>query len=102
MEDNEEVYEPDPDEAYDRMRDDFLMCNTDEEAIELYKRYGWTLCNKYLANWYEQAVWKYRIKELDDKINSLTEWNGYAERLQADYDKLIIAYNDKFPVEPTK
>jgi len=33
--------------------------------------------------------WKEKLTRLDNYINSLTTWNGYAERCQRDYDNLL-------------
>ena len=36
---------------------------------------------------YEQ--WAKNLKELDDKINSISPWNDYAEMLQSRYDQML-------------
>lgn len=45
-------------EPFDIMRDDFLLCDSEDEAKQLIKDYG-----KYLANKYLPEKYKYLIKE---------------------------------------
>lgn len=45
-------------EPYDTMRDEFLLCDSEDEAKQLIKHYG-----KYLANKYLPEQYKYLIKE---------------------------------------
>jgi len=33
--------------------------------------------------------WHKKITELNDKINALTSWDSYAERLQMRYDEML-------------
>lgn len=33
--------------------------------------------------------WKAKLNALDDKINSLKVWDGYAQDLQIQYDRLL-------------
>ncbi len=37
----------------------------------------------------EYKLWLKRLYALNDKINALTVWDNYAERLQARYDELL-------------
>ena len=37
----------------------------------------------------EYKTWVENLDNLNDKINSLEVWDGYAERLQAEYDNLL-------------
>ena len=38
----------------------------------------------------EYQAWSRRVKKLNDHINSLPEWNDYAESCQRDYDYLLL------------
>ena len=38
----------------------------------------------------EYQDWLRKIKKLNDHINSLNEWNDYAESCQREYDYLIF------------
>lgn len=53
-----DLCDDDIDYMYDMMRDDFLLCSSVKEALELIKRYGYALSNKFLPEQY-----KYLLKE---------------------------------------
>lgn len=55
--------EIDIDMAYDTMRDDFLLCDSEKEAIELIKYYGVPLARQRLPEEYQ-----YLIKEEDGQV----------------------------------
>ena len=38
----------------------------------------------------EYQDWSRKVKKLNDHINSLAEWNDYAESCQRDYDSLLL------------
>lgn len=46
----------DVDYMYDMMRDEFLMCSSDKEALELITRYGKVLAEKYLPEQYKYLL----------------------------------------------
>lgn len=50
--DDIEQYEPDPDLAYDTMRDDFLLCRSEADAKQLIDYYPAYLVSKYLPQQY--------------------------------------------------
>jgi hypothetical protein len=37
---------------------------------------------------------KHKLKELNERINSLTTWDDYAQDLQIQYDRLLSEYNE--------
>ena len=39
----------------------------------------------------QYRVWSKKLSNLDNHINSLPKWNGYAEECQRDYDRLLAA-----------
>lgn len=54
--DEEQLSEPDIDYAYDTMRDDFLLCDSEETAIWLIKHYGKSLAKQYLPEVYQDLL----------------------------------------------
>lgn len=46
----------DVDYMYDMMRDEFLMCSSIKEALELITRYGKVLAEKYLPEQYKYLL----------------------------------------------
>jgi hypothetical protein len=63
----EEENQPDPDYLYDCMRDEFLLIQSKEDAINCIKIYGYSLSNKYLPKHY-----KYLLKENNELIKKDT------------------------------
>lgn len=43
-----------------------------------------------------QQEMEYQLNKLDAYINSLTEWNEYAQDQQIKYDRMLSEYNKKY------
>ena len=47
----------------------------------------------------EYQTWSKKVRKLNDHINSLKEWNSYAESQQRDYDYLLLQQDPRLKWE---
>ena len=50
----------------------------------------------------EYQVWAKKVHKLNDHINSLKKWNGYAESQQREYDHLLLEEDPRLKWEKEK